>query len=271
MITTPASGATYNQGDAITFTGTATDTEDGSLTSGITWTSSLNGNIGTGGLVTTSSLSVGTHTITARVTDTGGLAGQAQITITVAAVNHAPMVTITAPASGATYNQGDSIRFRGTATDTEDGTLTSRIAWTSSLDSSIGTGGSVTTSSLSAGTHTITARVSDTGGLAGQAQITVVVNPPSMPPAAPTSLKANVSQGISLVWRDNSSNETGFEIERCGGLGCTNFVLLGSVGPNVTTFKDSSVSRQTTYSYRVRAVNQIGASGYSNIVAATTK
>jgi hypothetical protein len=191
--------------------------------------------------------------------------------VTVKAANHAPTVAISAPASGATYNQGDAITFTGTATDTEDGNLTANITWTSSLNGSIGTGSSVTTSNLSVGTHTITAKVTDTGGLTGQAQITIVVNPAGTPPVAPTSVRANASRIISLTWRDNSSNETGFEIERCVGPVCTNFALLGSVGPNVTTYKDSAIIKRTTYRYRVRAVNQAGASGYSNIVTATAK
>ncbi len=66
--------------------------------------------------------------------------------------------------------------FAGTASDAEDGNLTSNIIWTSSLDGQIGTGGSFS-KVLSSGTHTITADVTDTGGLVGSASITVVVQP----------------------------------------------------------------------------------------------
>ena len=30
------------------------------------------------------------------------------------------------------------------------------------------------------------------------------------------------------VWTDTANNETGFRIERCTGLGCTNFVIVAT-------------------------------------------
>ncbi len=89
--------------------------------------------------------------------------------------NTAPSVTISNPVDGASFTSGTSISFTGFATDAEDGNLTSSLVWTSD-DVQIGTGGSVSTV-LSDGTHTIKAEVTDSGGLAGSAEITVVVNP----------------------------------------------------------------------------------------------
>lgn len=45
-ITAPASGSSFTVGTSINFTGTATDAQDGSLTAGLAWTSSINGPIG---------------------------------------------------------------------------------------------------------------------------------------------------------------------------------------------------------------------------------
>lgn len=81
-ITAPADGTSYDSGATITFSGTASDSEDGDLTESIVWTSD-GVQIGTGGNVT-ADLSVGAHTIIAEVTDSGGLTGAASITITVA-------------------------------------------------------------------------------------------------------------------------------------------------------------------------------------------
>jgi len=89
--------------------------------------------------------------------------------------NALPTVTITALANGSTFTQGDPITFTGTATDAEDGDLTASSAWTSSLDGAIGSGGSFSISTLSVGTHTITASVMDSGGLTGSAQISITV------------------------------------------------------------------------------------------------
>ena len=51
----------------------------------------------------------------------------------------------------------------GTATD-EDGDLAASLAWSSSLDGAIGSGASFSTTTLSLGSHTITASVTDSGG-----------------------------------------------------------------------------------------------------------
>jgi len=84
-ITAPADGASFESGASIEFAGTATDPEDGDLTASLVWTSSLDGEIGTGGSFSTT-LSDGTRTITAEVTDLGGKTGSDSITITVGSV-----------------------------------------------------------------------------------------------------------------------------------------------------------------------------------------
>jgi hypothetical protein len=92
--------------------------------------------------------------------------------------NTAPLVTIGAPANGASFAQGSPVTFTGTASDAQDGNLTPNLSWTSSRDGLIGTGGSFITSSLSVGTHTVTAAVTDSGGLTGSAVVTVTITAP---------------------------------------------------------------------------------------------
>ena len=67
-ITAPTDGSTFTAGTSIALTGTASDTEDGDLTASLTWSSNLDGSIGSGGSFSTSNLSVGTPAITAAVT-----------------------------------------------------------------------------------------------------------------------------------------------------------------------------------------------------------
>lgn len=81
-ITSPVDGSTFDSGATILFEGTASDPEDGDLTASLSWTSSIDGPIGTGGSFSTT-LSDGNHTITASVTDSGGKTGSASISITV--------------------------------------------------------------------------------------------------------------------------------------------------------------------------------------------
>ena len=89
-------------------------------------------------------------------------------------------------------------------------------------------------------------------------------------PTAPTSLGATAvsSSQINLAWTDNSSNETGFAIERSPD-GVT-FAPLTTVGANVTTYQNTGLATSTTYHYRVRATNAVGPSGWSNVANATT-
>src|SRR5207249_9640318 len=117
LITAPATGATFEPGAAVTFTGSASDTEDGDLSATIAWTSSRDGALGTGRTITASALSTGTHTITATVTDSGGKTTHTMITIT---VNATPVVAITAP-TGTTFDPAAAITITGPATATDDG------------------------------------------------------------------------------------------------------------------------------------------------------
>jgi hypothetical protein len=92
------------------------------------------------------------------------------------------------------------------------------------------------------------------------------------PPSAPGNLVLTVlsSSSIQLGWSDNSSNETGFRIERqTGGGGSWSVVTTTAAG--VTAFTDNSVQTSTQYAYRVSAVNVAGASGVSNVATGTTQ
>ncbi len=63
---------------------------------------------------------------------------------------------------------------------------------------------------------------------------------------------------MSLTWRDNATNETGFVVERCTcehRHTCTNFAQIAAPGPrnntgNVT-YIDTTVTAGNTYVYRV--------------------
>lgn len=353
-ISAPANGAAFDVGTSVTFTGSATDVQDGNLSASLSWTSSLNGAIGTGASFSTAGLSLGNHLITAAVTDSGGAPGSASINISIVDPNSngpqtavydagrgapvctvagssctsstllngrgtlgpepnqpntldtctdgtagtfhsdesndrlvvstldgtdfvpgatvridatvwawttpssdsldlyytvdansptwtflttlvptvagpqtlsttytlpagalqavranfryqgaaspcstgtfddhddlafavgggggntAPSVAITAPANGSSFAQGASVTFTGTATDAQDGNIAAGLAWTSSINGAIGSGATFSTSALSVGTHTITAAVTDSGGLPGSASISVTINP----------------------------------------------------------------------------------------------
>ena len=95
--------------------------------------------------------------------------------------------------------------------------------------------------------------------------------PPGPLPNAPSSLTAQAasSSQISLSWTDNSSNEEGFQIERSTAAAA--FTGIATVAPNVTSYTNSGLAASTSYTYRVRAYNGGGSSGYSNTASATTQ
>ena len=90
-------------------------------------------------------------------------------------------------------------------------------------------------------------------------------------PQKPTTLSAKVlsSSSIALNWRDNSDNETRFRIDR--KLGDGSFRKFATVGANTKSYKDTGLQANTAYSYRVRAENSAGKSGFSGKVTETTK
>ena len=86
-------------------------------------------------------------------------------------------------------------------------------------------------------------------------------------PMAPTNVQvasASATQ-ITLRWNDNTSDETGFKVERCQGAGCTTFAQIGTAGANGTSYADTSVAANTSYSYRVRTTKNGVDSAPSNI------
>ena len=90
-----------------------------------------------------------------------------------------------------------------------------------------------------------------------ETNIQMVIPPPSNLNATPVT-----DSQIKLEWQDNSSFETGFQIERktVGG----NFQQVAKVGANVKSFTDDNLTYGETYYYRVRAYTQFNNSDYSN-------
>jgi len=82
-ITAPPDGSAFEVGETVTFTGIASDVEDGDLSSALAWSSSIDGALGTGASLQISTLSEGHHTITAQVTDSGGASGSDEIAVRV--------------------------------------------------------------------------------------------------------------------------------------------------------------------------------------------
>lgn len=105
--------------------------------------------------------------------------------------------------------------------------------------------------------------------LGGSALPLYIVNDIPPTPNPPTNLTAteNGADTIDLAWVDNSTDETGFEIERRNLPGGT-FALIHTTVANVVVYADTGLALGG-YEYRVRAINGSGASSYSNTAQAT--
>lgn len=97
---------------------------------------------------------------------------------------------------------------------------------------------------------------------------TIALQIPSQPGNLITSHIEYTSS--TLVWEDNSVNETGFELERCITDNCENTKTIIKLPANTKSYTDLNLSMNTSYQYRIRAINGDGNSGWSNMIVAVT-
>jgi regulation of enolase protein 1 (concanavalin A-like superfamily) len=127
---------------------------------------------------------------------------------------------------------------------------------------------------LSAGVHDVRV-VFDTNGSAGVVgnlnwMQFVNTTPPPVPAAPSNLVVTNRSfSSVSLAWSDNSSNESGFTIERKAGIDGT-WTPVGSALGNSISYIDNTAAPGTFYFYRVRANSSSGDSLNSNETSVTT-
>lgn len=116
--------------------------------------------------------------------------------VTAGPVDAYPQLTVTDPVDGVYLPSGTTVTFTATATDNEDGDLTSAIVWTSSIDQALFTGGSFTYA-LSDGTHDISATVTDSAGQTATVNRTVNIGieEPATPIASVTAVNLTTTGG----------------------------------------------------------------------------
>ncbi len=108
-----------------------------------------------------------------------------------------------------------------------------------------------------------------------QTDMNTPIAPDTQPPTAPSGLGATAfsPSQINLGWTASQDNVgvTGYQIERCQAAGCSNFAPLTTVPGTQTTYSDTGLTANTSYSYRVRATDAAGnLSPYSNTATTST-
>jgi len=88
-------------------------------------------------------------------------------------------------------------------------------------------------------------------------------------PSAPASLNGTAAcfRRIDLTWKDESTNEEGFHVDRKTG---NDYTRTASLPADTTSYTDAGLEPETTYWYRVTAYNKAGKSSSSSEVNVTT-
>jgi chitodextrinase len=167
----------------------------------------------------------------------------------------APVVSISAPASGATV--GGTVSVQATASDNQ---AVSKVEF---YDNSVLISTSTTTpyttswntANLPNGNRTLAAKAYDAAGNVGVATVGVTVqNGDQSTPTAPSNVKATATSynKVHLTWTASTDNVgvTGYLIKRNGA-------VLQQVG-NITAFDDTMVNPTTAYSYTLTAFDAAG-------------
>ncbi|HSQ91036.1 MAG TPA: PKD domain-containing protein, partial [Nitrospiraceae bacterium] len=278
IIDTPVTGTRWQVGQTVTFSGHATDLEQGTLSAAsLSWAVNLlhcpstchTHPVQTFPGVATGSFPAPDHEfptqieIVLTVTDAGGLQDKKSIILDPSTVNltfqTSPTglqlvvgsTSLTTPLAR-TVIIGSSNSVSATTPQTLGGTTYSFSTWSD--------GG--------AQTHNIVA-----GGSPATYTATYAAAGDTTPPSTVTGLTATAVSAtrINLSWDAATDNVgvTGYRVERCQGAGCTNFVQIAS--PTGRTFSNRFLIPSTTYRYRVRAADAAGNLGpYSAISTATT-
>ena len=152
-----------------------------------------------------------------------------------------------------------------------DNTFTTGVTTFTAAANATGTASFVDTTTAAATTYNY--RVSSNNGNGTSAwSNTASVTTPGLIPQAPANLRL-VTRGtnfILMAWND-VANEQGFYVERSPAPpAAQNWTRVGQTTANTLTFRNTGLTRGTTYLYRAQAFNASGVSGYSNMLTAAT-
>ncbi len=216
----------------------------------------------------------GPFVATLTVTDNGGATATQQARILAVAPNLAPVAV---GAANVTHGPAPlDVTFSATGSYDPDG-FVGNIKWSFPDDGSEYWGATAYHTFETAGTWPVTLTVYDAHGATGTATVPVSIDAPLLP-LAPSGCVATAYSPdyVSVNWTDNSTNEDGFDVDRCTGTAAfcganpAAWSHIARAGRGETVYSDQGLASMTTYTYRVRSFNVTGPSPYSNTSTATT-
>ncbi len=195
-ITTPANGATYTQGEVINAsysctppTGTTVETCEGPVENGEP--------------IDTSTL--GPHTFEVKAEDADGATASEEVTYTVVA---APTISITTPANGAVYNQGQVVKASYSCTPAGGTTL-------EACEGPVADGAPINTSTIGPHTFEVEAEDADSGFASKKVSYTVVAAPTISITTPANGATYTQGQAVTAVYSCAPAGGTG--LKTCAG------------------------------------------------------
>jgi len=190
-ISSPATGSHFITGTVVPITATASD-PDGTVASVEFFVDGVSiGVVNSAPYTKNYTSTAGTHALTAKATDNlGAVTTSAPVSIIVS-TNTPPSVSITAPANGANYVEGDAVAITATASDV-DGTVASVEFFVDGVSIGLVSSAPYTANYTSVfGSHTLTAKATDNlGATTTSAAVTINVAH-NIPPVVSITAPAN--------------------------------------------------------------------------------
>jgi len=180
--------------------------------------------------------------------------------------NQPPTITIALPTDGTVANEGDTLVFAASVNDPEEGDISANTIWSSNFDGVFATGNVFNYSGLSANVHTITASITDSGGLSDSDSITLTINgngnqPPAKPDRPTTQ---DLGNGVARILWNDLPNETEWDVQRehkVNGVWTERTTVASGLPQDTTSYDDAAGFG--TWRYRIRARNSAGNSPWS--------